>query len=92
MSAPSAVEIHAHPLSRSAQGSSPNWPNVLFMILFHVLAIAALFFFTWSALAVALILWFVSVNRGGHLYTAFSARVNLGGALSWLRLQRLHLR
>jgi stearoyl-CoA desaturase (delta-9 desaturase) len=34
------------------------------LILFHALAIAALFFFTWSALAVALVLWFISVNLG----------------------------
>jgi len=64
MSAPPVVEIPAHPLSRSAQGSAPNWLNIIFMVLFHSLAIAAFFFFTWSALAVALVLWFVSVNLG----------------------------
>jgi fatty-acid desaturase len=64
MSAPPTVETALHPLSRAAQGSALNWLNILFMILFHALAIAALFFFTWKALAVALILWFVSINLG----------------------------
>jgi fatty-acid desaturase len=54
----------AHPLSRSAQGNTVNWPNLLFMILFHVLALAALFFFTWKALAVAVVLWCVSIFFG----------------------------
>jgi hypothetical protein len=33
------------------------WTTTLFMIAFHVGAIAALFFFTWEALALAAVLW-----------------------------------
>ncbi|HZD50679.1 MAG TPA: fatty acid desaturase [Silvibacterium sp.] len=54
----------AHPLSREAQEGSPNWFTIFFMSLFHVGAIAALFFFTWKALAIAAGLWFVSICLG----------------------------
>ena len=53
-----------YPLSRAAQGDAPNWTNILFMILFHGASIAALFFFTWQAAAVALALWFVTIYVG----------------------------
>ena len=41
--------------------------NVIFAVtltVFHVLAIVALFFFSWSALAVALVLWVLAQNVG----------------------------
>jgi sn-1 stearoyl-lipid 9-desaturase len=41
-----------------------NWVTASFMILFHVCAVAALFFFTWKALFVALFLWWVSGSLG----------------------------
>jgi sn-1 stearoyl-lipid 9-desaturase len=41
-----------------------NWVTATFMLLFHLGAIAALFFFTWKAFAVALILWWVSGSLG----------------------------
>jgi fatty-acid desaturase len=57
-------ETKAHPLSRSAQGTSLNWLTIFFMIVFHAATIAALFFFTWKALALAILLWFVAINLG----------------------------
>lgn len=56
--------LEEYPLSRAAQGDTPNWTNLLFMILFHGASIAALFFFTWQAVAVALALWFVTIYVG----------------------------
>src|SRR6201987_757722 len=41
-----------------------NWVTTLFMAVFHVGAFAALFFFTWKALALAVVLWFVSGSLG----------------------------
>ena len=41
-----------------------NWVTAIFMGLFHVGAIAALFFFTWKALVVACFLWWVSGSLG----------------------------
>lgn len=41
-----------------------NWVTTLFMVAFHLGAIAALFFFTWKALALALALWWVAGSLG----------------------------
>jgi fatty-acid desaturase len=41
-----------------------NWPTTIFMVAFHVGAIAALFFFTWKALALALVLWWAAGSLG----------------------------
>src|SRR5438045_3479698 len=41
-----------------------NWVTATFMALFHIGAIAALFFFTWKALFVAMFLWWVSGSLG----------------------------
>ncbi len=41
-----------------------NWVTAAFMAAFHVGAIAALFFFTWKALFVAMFLWWVSGSLG----------------------------
>ncbi|GAC1617056.1 MAG: fatty acid desaturase [Candidatus Acidiferrum sp.] len=43
---------------------SINWTTTLFMAAFHIGAIAALFFFTWKALAMAIFLWWVSGSLG----------------------------
>ena len=40
------------------------WSTTLFMLMFHVLAVAAFFFFTWKALAVAVLLWWVAGSLG----------------------------
>jgi stearoyl-CoA desaturase (delta-9 desaturase) len=41
-----------------------NWVTAGFMALFHVGAIAAIFFFTWKALIVSVVLWWVSSSLG----------------------------
>jgi len=58
------TEAEAHPLSRSAQGDSFNWITLLFLIAFHAGAIAALFFFNWTAVIVATVLYFIGINLG----------------------------
>jgi len=40
------------------------WSTTIFMILFHIAAIAALFFFTWKAFAVFVLLWWVAGSLG----------------------------
>ena len=51
-------------LSRAAQTLSVNWLVLGFMLLFHFGAIAAFFFFSWSAPVVAVILHVVAINIG----------------------------
>ena len=41
-----------------------NWITAAFMAAFHVGAVAALFFFTWKALLVAIFLWWVAGSLG----------------------------
>jgi fatty-acid desaturase len=41
-----------------------NWITAFFMAAFHIGAIAALFFFTWKALLVAALLWWISGSLG----------------------------
>src|SRR5580698_3350596 len=41
-----------------------NWTTTSFMLLFHVGAIAALFFFSWKALAIAVVLYWVAGSLG----------------------------
>ena len=41
-----------------------NWVTATAMALFHIGAIAALFFFTWKALIVTAFLWWVSGSLG----------------------------
>jgi fatty-acid desaturase len=59
-----ATHAEVHPLSRSAQGSSFNTITLLFMIVFHAGAIAALFFFSWKAVIITAILYFAGINLG----------------------------
>src|SRR4030095_12220899 len=40
------------------------WTTTLFMIAFHVGALAGLFFFSWKALALATVLWWISGSLG----------------------------
>jgi len=51
-------------LSRDAQRLSVNWLILGFMVLFHVGAVVALFFFSWSALMVAVMLHVIAINAG----------------------------
>jgi fatty-acid desaturase len=41
-----------------------NWVTNFFLVAFHVGAVAALFFFSWQGLALALILWWVTGSLG----------------------------
>ena len=49
---------------KSAADNEINWVTLTFMALFHVGAVAALFFFTWKAFFLAMILWWVSGSLG----------------------------
>ena len=51
---------------------SVNWITAFFMIVFHLGAVAALFFFTWKGLVVAIVLTWVFGSLGiGIGYTGF---------------------
>src|ERR1044072_7975248 len=46
-----------------------NWPTVIFMVIFHVASIAAFFFWSWPAIIVAVVLYFVGgmgIGMGYH--------------------------
>jgi stearoyl-CoA desaturase (delta-9 desaturase) len=49
--------------SQAANGKV-NWVTAVFMAAFHVGAVAALFFFTWKALFVAIFLWWLAGSLG----------------------------
>lgn len=51
-------------LSRSAQTQAFNWTIFTFMLLFHLGAVAALFFFSWQVLVVLVALHVVAINVG----------------------------
>ena len=41
-----------------------NWHTAIFIALFHVGAVAAFFMFSWKALAVAIVLWWITASLG----------------------------
>src|SRR5438270_528870 len=41
-----------------------NWVTTIFMVLFHIGAVAALFFFSWKIFFITLFLWWVSFGWG----------------------------
>ena len=49
---------------KPAADNEINWVTATFMCLFHIGAVAALFFFTWKALFVSMFLWWVSGSLG----------------------------
>src|ERR1700692_2115618 len=49
---------------KASTESQVNWVTAFFMAVFHIGAIAALFFFTWKAFLVSLFLWWVSGSLG----------------------------
>jgi stearoyl-CoA desaturase (delta-9 desaturase) len=51
-------------LGRDTQANKTNWVTTSFMSAFHVLALVALFMFTWKAFFCFLGLWVVSINMG----------------------------
>ena len=58
-----AAESDAHVLLQ-AQSGRLNMVFAVWMVAFHGLAIAAFFFFSWSAVLVALVLWVIGQNIG----------------------------
>jgi sn-1 stearoyl-lipid 9-desaturase len=57
------MELEALAKKQAAKGEI-NWVTTFFMAAFHVGAVAALFFFTWKALAVSIVLWWLSGSLG----------------------------
>ncbi|MBV9481130.1 MAG: fatty acid desaturase [Acidobacteria bacterium] len=57
------MEIQALQRRSPAEGET-NWVTASFMFLFHMGAFAALFFFSWKALLLAAVLWWISGSLG----------------------------
>ena len=51
-------------LGRATQSDKMNWASTIVFTLFHVGAIAALFFFTWKALFLSILLYVMAINMG----------------------------
>ncbi len=51
-------------MGREHQEGRINWITSIFMGAFHVLAIAALFFFSWKNLIAAVVMYFLAINVG----------------------------
>src|ERR1700749_898905 len=51
-------------LGRAAQGGKMSWITAIFMVAFHIGAIAALFFFSWQAVLAAAVLYMFAINMG----------------------------
>jgi fatty-acid desaturase len=51
-------------LGRDTQANRTNWLTTGFMVAFHLLAVAALFMFTWKAFFCFIGLWVLSINMG----------------------------
>ena len=49
---------------RPAARDEINWVTASFMMMFHLGAIAALFFFSWKAFLVAVVLWWMATSLG----------------------------
>ena len=65
---PSVAARHAKAslpvLGRATQDQGITWTTAIFLAIFHVGAIAALFFFSWSALAVFVVTYILAINVG----------------------------
>jgi len=46
------------------QAKGINWDTAIFMGLFHLGAVAALFMFSWQAFVVAILLWWITASLG----------------------------
>ena len=51
-------------LGRDTQANQTNWVTTGFMVAFHLLAVAALFMFTWKGLLCFIALWVLAINMG----------------------------
>jgi stearoyl-CoA desaturase (delta-9 desaturase) len=49
---------------RQRSNDEINWVTASFMLMFHLGAVAALFFFSWKALFITLFLWWLSTSMG----------------------------
>jgi fatty-acid desaturase len=58
------LEARSFMLGRAAQGGTLSTITIIFMVLFHIGAVAALFMFTWKALICSIILWVWASNIG----------------------------
>ena len=58
------MKMQIEALERTRQDGKINWVTAGFMLAFHLGAVAAIFFFTWKALLVAMFLWWVSGSLG----------------------------
>ncbi len=58
------AQVDLPTLGRTHQSGSVSWITTIFMGIFHVLAIAALFFFTWKGLFAAVVLYILAINVG----------------------------
>jgi len=52
------------PMGRAHTESGIVWVTAVFMVIFHLGAVAALFFFSWTNLIVAAVLYFLAINCG----------------------------
>ncbi|HKU23403.1 MAG TPA: fatty acid desaturase [Terriglobales bacterium] len=65
MKTPSNPVMQLEALAKKQSGDKEiNWVTSLFMALFHAGAVAAFFFFTWKALLLAVLLWWISGSLG----------------------------
>ena len=65
MKTPSNPIMQLEALAKKQSGDKEiNWVTSLFMALFHAGAVAAFFFFTWKALLLAVLLWWISGSLG----------------------------
>jgi hypothetical protein len=51
-------------MGRAQDESGIVWITAIFMVIFHAGAIAALFFFSWTNLVVAAVLYVLAINFG----------------------------
>jgi stearoyl-CoA desaturase (delta-9 desaturase) len=60
-----AIQMHLSALDKSKSNDNGiNWVTSTFMVLFHLGAVAAIFFFTWKALFLAIFLYWISGSLG----------------------------
>src|SRR5437016_6663134 len=58
------IEALQRPERDLATNNKLNWITAAVMLMFHIGAVAALFFFSWKAFFVAFLLWYISGSFG----------------------------
>jgi fatty-acid desaturase len=61
---PAAAKPQLPSFGRKAQGGKTDWLTTVFMLAFHILAVVALFMFTWKGLIAFIVLWVYAGNIG----------------------------